>query len=117
MTYSTTELCEATGLSFRQADYWCRTDVLWPISLGGAEPGSGYQREFSAREVQIAGALKALVDLGCKGPTLRIVAASLRWLTGMMFVDRNGGLFRDYCHVCWAIDLSVVLAQPKAEAK
>jgi DNA-binding transcriptional MerR regulator len=40
-----TELCEATGLTYRALDYWCRNGV---IPDGGNAGGSGSRRSFDA---------------------------------------------------------------------
>lgn len=117
-TFSSAQLLEATGLTFRQLDYWASVDVLWPISPGGPNPGSGVNRRWSEREVQVVGALKALADLRCSTRVLRVVATTLRWMAdddlhGMLFVDSNAGLSREPCHACYCLSLDDVLATVK----
>lgn len=49
-TFTSTQVCDLTGLSYRQVDYWCRTGLLHP--QGGI--GSGSSRSFSEEEVRNA---------------------------------------------------------------
>lgn len=47
MTYSSTEVCEAAGITYRQLDYWTRTGLVphtWTFS--GSPGGSGNFRVF-----------------------------------------------------------------------
>lgn len=48
-TYSTHEVCELTGLSFRQLDYWARLGVIWPAVEAR---GSGSHRVWSEQQVE-----------------------------------------------------------------
>lgn len=43
---TTREVCELTGLSYRQVDYWSRHGVLDGFHLTDATPGTGRQRMF-----------------------------------------------------------------------
>jgi DNA-binding transcriptional MerR regulator len=48
------------GISYRQLDHWCRRGYLKPE----ANPGSGYGREFSDSEVEVAKLMAQLVHAG-----------------------------------------------------
>ena len=50
LTYSTTEVIEMTGLSFRVLDYWLRTGAV--VLVDGNTPGSGGRRRFTEDEVE-----------------------------------------------------------------
>ena len=51
---------DRAGITYRQLDHWCHGGILHPI--GGT--GSGYQREFTASEVEIAQIMSVLVKAG-----------------------------------------------------
>lgn len=55
--YSTLDVCELTGASYRQLDYWIRTGAVTP-SIATAR-GSGSRRLFS--EADVAG-VRAIVE-------------------------------------------------------
>jgi hypothetical protein len=48
-TFTTSEVLEMTGLSFRVLDYWLRTGAIQ--IAGGTTPGSGVSRHYSEDEV------------------------------------------------------------------
>jgi len=54
--YSTQEVIEQTGISFRVLDYWLRTSVV-VLSEQDNQPGSGNRRHFTANEVEAIGRL------------------------------------------------------------
>lgn len=59
--YSSTQLCDLTGATFRQIDYWTRTNRLAP-----AIPaiGSGSVRRYTAAEVRVTYAVVQLLEHG-----------------------------------------------------
>lgn len=59
--YSTDDLCAGAGISYRQADYWCRTGVLMPVRRAR---GSGTQRRFDLDAVVAAAVIRALCYAG-----------------------------------------------------
>lgn len=69
---TTHELCRRSGISYRQADYWTRTDIL--RTAMAATPGSGYVRGHPTTEVAFAVLLKQLLDAGI---SLRPAAVTL----------------------------------------
>jgi hypothetical protein len=50
-TYTTTEVLDLTGLSFRVLDYWLRTKVVVLSNRNANTPGSGNQRLYTPDEV------------------------------------------------------------------
>jgi DNA-binding transcriptional MerR regulator len=56
------EVCRLVGISYRQLDYWARTDLLKP-SLQEAQ-GSGTQRQYSFADVVQLRVVKRLLDAG-----------------------------------------------------
>lgn len=49
--YTTPEVLELTGISFRVLDYWLRTGVV-VLSTQANKPGSGVKRYYTASEVE-----------------------------------------------------------------
>ena len=54
--------CKAAGITYRQLDYWARTELVTP-EIRGAE-GSGTQRLCSFRDIRLLKVLKRLIDAG-----------------------------------------------------
>lgn len=73
--YSAEEIQIATGLTYRQLDYWARTEFLIP-SLSEAN-GSGTQRRYSKADRRTASVAKLLLDAGLSLQKLRGLGDSL----------------------------------------
>jgi DNA-binding transcriptional MerR regulator len=58
------QVCKIVGISYRQLDYWARTDLVRP-SLEDAR-GSGTQRRYSYRDLVRLKVIKNLLDSGVK---------------------------------------------------
>jgi DNA-binding transcriptional MerR regulator len=56
------QVCSIVGITYRQLDYWARTDLLRP-SLADAK-GSGTQRLYSYRDLVELKIIKSLLDAG-----------------------------------------------------
>ena len=54
--------CVAAGISYRQLDYWARTELVVPGVRGAA--GSGSQRLYSFRDILVLKIVKRLLDTG-----------------------------------------------------
>jgi DNA-binding transcriptional MerR regulator len=54
--------CRAAGISYRQLDYWTRTELIVPSVRPAA--GSGTQRLYSFRDILILRVVKRLLDAG-----------------------------------------------------
>lgn len=74
--FSGPEVCKIVGISYRQLDYWARTDLLRP-SLADAA-GSGTQRRYSYRDLVALKVIKSLLDGGVSLQTARKAIAYLR---------------------------------------
>lgn len=62
--YSGKATAEIVGITYRQLDYWARTDLIRP-SLTDAE-GSGSRREYSYRDLVELKVIKNLLDSGIR---------------------------------------------------
>ncbi len=74
--YSGTQAAKIVGITYRQLDYWARTDLLRP-SLAEAE-GSGSRRQYSYRDLLELRMIKTLLDAGIRLESVRQVFAYLR---------------------------------------
>jgi len=70
------QVCTVVGISYRQLDYWARTDLVRP-SLADAH-GSGTQRRYSYRDLVRLKVIKSLIDAGVKLQTARKAIEYLR---------------------------------------
>ena len=66
---------EIAGITYRQLDYWARTDLVKP-SLAQAQ-GSGSRRRYSYRDLLELRAVKSLLDAGIRLELVREVFAYL----------------------------------------
>jgi DNA-binding transcriptional MerR regulator len=74
--YSGRQAAEIVGISYRQLDYWARTDLVRP-SLADAT-GSGSRRRYSYRDLLELKVIKTLLDAGIKLESVRQVFTYLR---------------------------------------
>jgi DNA-binding transcriptional MerR regulator len=74
--YSGNSAAEIVGITYRQLDYWARTDLVRP-SLADAQ-GSGTRRRYSYRDLLELKVIKRLLDAGIKLEAVREVFAYLR---------------------------------------
>jgi DNA-binding transcriptional MerR regulator len=68
--------CAATGITYRQLDYWARTGLVEP-SVRPAY-GSGTQRLYSFRDVVVLKIVKRLLDAGVSLQNIRTAVQHLR---------------------------------------
>jgi DNA-binding transcriptional MerR regulator len=66
----------AAGISYRQLDYWARTELVEPTIRGAA--GSGSQRLYSFRDILVLKLVKRLLDTGISLQQIRIAVNQLR---------------------------------------
>ena len=89
--FSGPQVCAIAGISYRQLDYWARTDLVRP-SLADAR-GSGTQRRYSYRDLVRIKVVKSLLDAGVKLQTARLAIDYLRddlgedWDTASLVLD------------------------------
>ena len=74
--FSGTKAAKIVGISYRQLDYWARTDLVRP-SLSDAA-GSGSRRSYSYRDLLELRIIKSLLDAGIKLESVRSVFDYLR---------------------------------------
>ena len=74
--YSGAKAAEIVGITYRQLDYWARTDLVRP-SLADAA-GSGSRRRYSYRDLLELRVIKSLLDAGIKLESVREVFSYLR---------------------------------------
>ena len=74
--YSGTKAAAVVGITYRQLDYWARTDLVRP-SLADAS-GSGTRRMYSYRDLLELRVIKSLLDAGIKLESVRKAFEYLR---------------------------------------
>jgi DNA-binding transcriptional MerR regulator len=74
--FSGTKTASVVGISYRQLDYWARTDLVRP-SLVDAR-GSGSRRLYSYRDLLELRVIKSLLDAGIKLESVRKAFTYLR---------------------------------------
>ena len=71
-----TVACKAAGISYRQLDYWARTQLVEP-SIREAE-GPGTRRLYSFRDILVLKIVKRLLDTGVSLQQIRTAIGELR---------------------------------------
>jgi DNA-binding transcriptional MerR regulator len=74
--FSGKRTAEIVGITYRQLDYWARTDLVRP-SLADAQ-GSGSRRKYSYRDLLELKIVKSLLDAGIRLEVVRDVFSYLR---------------------------------------
>ena len=74
--YRAPQVCSLVGITYRQLDYWARTNLLRP-SLQSAQ-GSGSQRLYSFTDVVQLKVIKRLLDAGMSLKKIRDAVENLR---------------------------------------
>lgn len=74
--FSGTRAAKVVGITYRQLDYWARTDLIRP-SLSDAS-GSGSRRQYSYKDLLELRVIKTLLDAGIKLESVRDVFSYLR---------------------------------------
>jgi DNA-binding transcriptional MerR regulator len=98
--YSGKRTAEIVGITYRQLDYWARTDLIRP-SLTDAS-GSGSRRLYAYADLLELRIVKQLLDAGIKLEMVRQVFAELRRLVGDDIASAN--LVIDGASVALALD-------------
>lgn len=80
--YRAPQVCKLVDISYRQLDYWARTELLEP-SLRAAE-GSGTQRLYSFPDLVQLRVIKRLLDTGI---SLVKIRKAIEWLRSEMDSD------------------------------
>lgn len=74
--YRAPQVCKVVGITYRQLDYWARTDLLTPSLQNAA--GSGSQRLYSFTDVVQLKVIKRLLDAGMSLKKIREAVENLR---------------------------------------
>jgi DNA-binding transcriptional MerR regulator len=74
--YRVPEVCKVVGITYRQLDYWARTELVTPsIREAG---GSGTQRLYSFQDLVLLRLIKSLLDTGVSLQQIRKAIEYLR---------------------------------------
>jgi DNA-binding transcriptional MerR regulator len=68
--------CQIAGITYRQLDYWARTELVAP-SIRSAH-GSGSQRLYSFKDLLVLKVVKRLLDTGVSLHNIRVAVDHLR---------------------------------------
>ena len=68
--------CAAAGITYRQLDYWARTELVVPSVRSAA--GSGSQRLYSFKDILVLKVVKRLLDTGVSLQNIRLAVEALR---------------------------------------
>ncbi|MGH9276880.1 MAG: MerR family transcriptional regulator [Acidimicrobiales bacterium] len=74
--YRGPQVCKIVGITYRQLDYWARTNLIRP-SIADAK-GSGSQRRYSYRDLVDLKVIKSLLDAGVSLQSARVAIEYLR---------------------------------------
>ena len=66
----------AAGITYRQLDYWARTELVQPTVRGAS--GSGSQRLYGFRDILVLKLVKRLLDTGISLQQIRTAVEELR---------------------------------------
>ena len=75
-SFSGTKAAQIVGITYRQLDYWARTDLVRPTVADAS--GSGTRRAYSYRDLLELRMIKNLLDAGIKLESVREVFDYLR---------------------------------------
>ena len=76
------QVCSIVGITYRQLDYWARTDLIRP-SIADAK-GSGTHRRYSYRDLVELKVIKGLLDAGV---SLQSARKAIEYLRGNLGED------------------------------
>jgi DNA-binding transcriptional MerR regulator len=115
-TFSSTAAAALAGVTYRQADYWCRLGVLNPANNGRGS-GSGHERRFSPEDVALLRVAGRLAKLGAGTDVMGRVCAALRQFPmvtwgGRILVTAAGEVHTDEAPLgsAWMVDLGSCVA-------
>lgn len=75
-SFSGTRAAQIVGISYRQLDYWARTNLIRPSGTDAA--GSGTRRQYTYRDLLELKVVKMLLDAGIKLESVRDVFNYMR---------------------------------------
>ncbi len=74
--FSGTQAANVVGITYRQLDYWARTDLIRPALTDAS--GSGSRRRYSYKDLLELRVIKTLLDAGLKLESVRLVFDYMR---------------------------------------
>jgi DNA-binding transcriptional MerR regulator len=86
-SFSGKRTADIVGITYRQLDYWARTDLLRP-SVSDAQ-GSGSRRRYSYKDLVELKVIKTLLDAGIKLESVREVFSYMRQQLGEDIASAN----------------------------
>ena len=98
--FSGPTVCRLTGVTYRQLDYWARTNLVTP-SITAAQ-GSGSKRTYSYRDVLEVKVIKSLLNSGVALARARQAVECLRQSLGAdlssssLVLSENGSVLADH---------------------
>lgn len=75
-TYSGSQAAVIVGITYRQLDYWARTNLIRPTAADAS--GSGTRRQYTYKDLLELKVVKKLLDSGIKLTSVRDVFAYMR---------------------------------------
>ena len=85
--FSGAKAAEIVGISYRQLDYWARTDLVRPTVTDAA--GSGSRRLYGYTDLLELKVIKSLLDAGIRLENVREIFSYLRDILGQEITSAN----------------------------
>ena len=85
--FSGAKAAEIVGISYRQLDYWARTDLVRPSVTDAA--GSGSRRRYGYTDLLELKVIKSLLDAGIRLENVREIFSYLRDILGQEITSAN----------------------------
>ena len=85
--FSGAKAAEIVGISYRQLDYWARTDLVRPSVTDAA--GSGSRRRYGYSDLLELKVIKSLLDAGIRLENVREIFSYLRDILGQEITSAN----------------------------
>ena len=85
--FSGAKAAEIVGISYRQLDYWARTDLVRPTVTDAA--GSGSRRRYGYTDLLELKVIKSLLDAGIRLENVREIFNYLRDILGQEITSAN----------------------------
>jgi DNA-binding transcriptional MerR regulator len=89
------EVCRIVGITYRQLDYWARTELVTPSIRDAA--GSGSQRLYSFQDLVTLRVIKSLLDTGVSLQRVRKAVEHLQTMeepvTGVTLMSDGHGVY------------------------
>ena len=85
--FSGAKAAEIVGISYRQLDYWARTDLVRPTLTDAT--GSGSRRRYGYTDLLELKVIKSLLDAGIRLENVREIFTYLREILGQEITSAN----------------------------